>query len=75
MESSPWRRSVSDKEVNCSWIGTKLKNTIKSNYKSLVKKGISAEDAAEWIEADDFELINSIAFIIAENDNTNISGI
>ena len=50
MESSPRRRSVSDKEVNCSWIGTKLKNSIKSNYKSLVKTGISAEDAAEWIE-------------------------
>lgn len=75
VESSPRRRSVSDKEVNCSWIETKLKNSIKSNYKSLVKKGISAEDAAEWIEADDFELLNSIAFIIAENDNTNISGI
>ena len=47
----------------------------KSNYKSLVKTGISAEDAVEWIEADDFELLNSIAFIIAKKDDTNISGI
>jgi hypothetical protein len=41
----------------------------------LVKTGISAEDAVEWIEADDFELLNSIAFIIAKKDDTNISGI
>ena len=54
--------------------GTKLKYK-KSNYKSLVKTGISAEDAVEWIEADDFELLNSIAFIIAKKDDTNISGI
>jgi len=41
----------------------------------LVKTGISAEDAVEWFETDDFELLDNIAFIIAENDNTNISGI
>lgn len=72
VESSPRRRSVSDKlttgmEPSC--------NIKKSNYKSLVKTGISAEDAVEWIEADDFELLNSIAFIIAKKDDTNISGI
>ena len=54
--------------------GTKLKYK-KSKYKCLVKTGISAEDAVEWIEADDFELLNSIAFIIAKKDDTNISGI
>ena len=58
----------------CSRNGTKLKYK-KSNYKSLVKTGISAEDAVEWFETDDFELLDNIAFIIAENDNTNISGI
>ena len=63
VESSPRRRSVSDKlttGMEPSW------NIKKSNYKSLVKTGISAEDAVEWIEADDFELLNSIAFIIAK---------
>ena len=72
VESSPRRRSVSDKlttGMEPSW------NIKKSNYKSLVKTGISAEDAVEWIEADDFELLNSIAFIIAKKDDTNISGI
>ena len=61
-------------QINCNRNGTKLKYK-KSNYKSLVKTGISAEDAVEWIEADDFELLNSIAFIIAKKDDTNISGI
>ena len=72
MESSPRRRSVSDKLTTGMEPSLNIK---KSNYKSLVKTGISAEDAVEWIEADDFELLNSIAFIIAKKDDTNISGI